>query len=518
MLEAEYLAFERASPQKHEYVDGEVFAMSGGTGEHAAIAAGLIRELGNAVFGRGCWVHTSDMRVKIPETPSYVYPDASVVCTRPEYLDDTRDTLTNPQVVVEVLSESTEAYDRGEKFASYQIRSEDRVAYVRWARVADQGATRGRGGAGRNGRSMGVNGRSQRRWRVVLAVALGTGCERAASEAKPGPQEALRSPSRSAGGSPAQPSGDRIMTPKPIKAPEASVDTPRSGALGVAGAAKDVPATGDPSTLEPGPDQAVVDLDFDHLPPPPAGDHYVPPTEPELRAAAHEDNRETCERNWPAMRQPSAELSRTCARFWVVHHGYGGRTDDFSLDPRPGGEAFTRLGARTLLAMAARVRAYCQMECVEADERAIELFETSASYHYRFDEVSPDAPWLVPIFQALLAGRPLETTLEEVDAPPEQTIDELLAELSPLTLVRLRNAPYARHGRAFKSRDLQSFFYDDPPPLMQSHFSVALPDRTRSGVFPLTVDPDYADAKLTAVDHANIAVIRSIEKRWAESE
>lgn len=120
MSEAEYLAFERASPGKHEYVDGEVVAMSGGTGEHAAIAANLIRELGNMVFGRGCRVHTSDMRIKIPEVPRYVYPDASVVCTRPEYTDDTRDTLTNPQVVVEVLSASTEAYDRGEKFASYQ--------------------------------------------------------------------------------------------------------------------------------------------------------------------------------------------------------------------------------------------------------------------------------------------------------------------------------------------------------------------------------------------------------------
>lgn len=120
MTEADYLAFERASPEKHEYVDGEVFAMSGGTGDHAAVAANLIRELGNAVFGRGCRVLTSDMRIKIPGAPRYVYPDASVVCTQPEYTDETRDTLTNPQVVVEVLSESTEAYDRGEKFESYQ--------------------------------------------------------------------------------------------------------------------------------------------------------------------------------------------------------------------------------------------------------------------------------------------------------------------------------------------------------------------------------------------------------------
>lgn len=120
LTEDEYLVFERASPDKHEYIDGELFAMSGGTGDHAAVAANLIRELGNALFGRGCRVHTSDMRVKIPNTPRYVYPDASVVCDEPEYVDDTKDTLVNPQVVVAVLSESTEAYDRGEKFASYQ--------------------------------------------------------------------------------------------------------------------------------------------------------------------------------------------------------------------------------------------------------------------------------------------------------------------------------------------------------------------------------------------------------------
>ncbi len=120
MTEAEYLAFERGSSEKHEYVDGEVFAISGGTGDHAAVAANLIRELGNAVFGRGCRVLTSDMRIKIPGAARYVYPDASVVCAEPEYTDETRDTLTNPQVVVEVLSDSSEAYDRGEKFEAYQ--------------------------------------------------------------------------------------------------------------------------------------------------------------------------------------------------------------------------------------------------------------------------------------------------------------------------------------------------------------------------------------------------------------
>ena len=120
MSEQEYLAFERASAEKHEYANGEIFAMSGGTGEHSAISANIIREVGNALFGRGCRVHTSDMRINISPAGRYVYPDASIVCARPEYTDDSRDTLVNPLVIVEVLSDSSEAYDRGDKFAQYQ--------------------------------------------------------------------------------------------------------------------------------------------------------------------------------------------------------------------------------------------------------------------------------------------------------------------------------------------------------------------------------------------------------------
>jgi len=92
MTEAEYLAFERSSPDRHEFADGEIFAMSGGTGEHSALAANMIGELRSALFGRRCRVHTSDMGIFIP----------------------------NPSVIVEVLSESTEAYDRGDKFEQYQ--------------------------------------------------------------------------------------------------------------------------------------------------------------------------------------------------------------------------------------------------------------------------------------------------------------------------------------------------------------------------------------------------------------
>jgi Uma2 family endonuclease len=116
----EYLAFERSSEMRHEYADGEIFAMSGGTAEHSLVAGNVIRELGNAVGDRGCRVFTSDMRIKIAARSHYVYPDASVVCERPVFEDEKRDTLLNPLLVIEVLSESSEAYDRGDKFRQYQ--------------------------------------------------------------------------------------------------------------------------------------------------------------------------------------------------------------------------------------------------------------------------------------------------------------------------------------------------------------------------------------------------------------
>lgn len=116
----EYLDFERSSPLRHEYADGELFAMAGGTLEHSAIAANIIGELRNALRGQGCRVLTSDMRIKIAASHRYVYPDGAVVCARPEFEDEQRDTLLNPRVIVEVLSDSSEAYDRGDKFAQYR--------------------------------------------------------------------------------------------------------------------------------------------------------------------------------------------------------------------------------------------------------------------------------------------------------------------------------------------------------------------------------------------------------------
>jgi Uma2 family endonuclease len=120
MTPEEYLAFERSSELKHEYADGEIFAMSGGTWEHSLVGQNIARELGNALLERPCAVHGSDMRVKAIATERYFYPDVSVVCGQPYFEDETRDTLLNPKVIVEVLSESTERYDRGDKFASYR--------------------------------------------------------------------------------------------------------------------------------------------------------------------------------------------------------------------------------------------------------------------------------------------------------------------------------------------------------------------------------------------------------------
>jgi len=120
LSEKEYLDFERSSPERHEYADGEIFAMPGGTAEHSAVCLNLMGEIRAALSGRKCRAFESNLRVRIPATGRYVYADGSVVCGGPEFLDDKRDTLLNPRVIVEVLSDSTEAYDRGDKFEGYR--------------------------------------------------------------------------------------------------------------------------------------------------------------------------------------------------------------------------------------------------------------------------------------------------------------------------------------------------------------------------------------------------------------
>jgi Uma2 family endonuclease len=116
----EYLSIERKSEIKHEYFAGEMFAMVGASKRHNLITANIIRILGNQLLDRPCNVYPSDMRVKVSATGKYTYPDVVVACEEEKFDGVENDTLLNPIMVIEVLSESTEAYDRGKKFEHYQ--------------------------------------------------------------------------------------------------------------------------------------------------------------------------------------------------------------------------------------------------------------------------------------------------------------------------------------------------------------------------------------------------------------
>ncbi len=120
LKETEYLALERKATFKSEYYRGEIFAMACAKRNHNAIVANLIISSGIHLKGKSCTVFPSDLRLYIPETGLYTYPDAMIVCGKEEFVDDQFDTLTNPTVIMEVLSESTEKYDRGDKFRFYR--------------------------------------------------------------------------------------------------------------------------------------------------------------------------------------------------------------------------------------------------------------------------------------------------------------------------------------------------------------------------------------------------------------
>jgi Uma2 family endonuclease len=119
----EYLAIERKAEAKSEYFAGEIFLMAGASERHNLIVANLVGEFRAQFKKRPCKVYPSDMRVKIQTTGLsglYTYPDVVIVCTEPEFEDERKDTLLNPVLLVEVLSDSTEAYDRGKKFEHYR--------------------------------------------------------------------------------------------------------------------------------------------------------------------------------------------------------------------------------------------------------------------------------------------------------------------------------------------------------------------------------------------------------------
>lgn len=117
----EYLATERELLEKREYFGGEVFLMAGASDEHNTIAVNIASELHQQLKKRPCKVYQSDMRVHVPKTGLFTYPDVAVVYGKPIFLpDEELDTLTNPALIVEVLSASTEGYDKGAKFDNYR--------------------------------------------------------------------------------------------------------------------------------------------------------------------------------------------------------------------------------------------------------------------------------------------------------------------------------------------------------------------------------------------------------------
>ena len=116
----EYLEIERQAEYKSEFFAGEMFAMAGSKEPHNLIVANVIGELRMQLKKRPCKIYPSDMRVRITSTGLYTYPDVVVVCGPAVFEDESKDTLLNPTLIVEVLSESTEAYDRGKKFAHYR--------------------------------------------------------------------------------------------------------------------------------------------------------------------------------------------------------------------------------------------------------------------------------------------------------------------------------------------------------------------------------------------------------------
>jgi Uma2 family endonuclease len=116
----EYLAMERKAEAKSEYYMGEIFAMAGASRDHNLISTNIVRFLGNQLLDGPCSLYSSDMKVKIDKINKYTYPDIVIACEEEKFEDKEEDVLLNPMVIIEILSDTTEAYDRGKKFSHYQ--------------------------------------------------------------------------------------------------------------------------------------------------------------------------------------------------------------------------------------------------------------------------------------------------------------------------------------------------------------------------------------------------------------
>jgi Uma2 family endonuclease len=144
---AQYLALERKAEYKSEYSDGVITAMSGASRAHNLVAASILREIGTRLKGKPCEAYVGDMRVRLGPSPRYTYPDIVVACGEPRFEDDVLDTLTNPTLIVEILSPSTESYDRGRKFEQYRriaslreyvLVAQDRILIERYTRQGEE--------------------------------------------------------------------------------------------------------------------------------------------------------------------------------------------------------------------------------------------------------------------------------------------------------------------------------------------------------------------------------------------
>jgi len=142
----DYLTLERRAFYKSEFHNGQIYAMTGASREHNLVSGNIYRELSLQLKKRTCEAYSNDMRVKAAEANSYHYPDIAVVCGTPQFEDSHVDTLLNPTLLIEVLSPSTEAYDRGGKFAHYRkiatlreylLVSQDQPSIERYARQGD---------------------------------------------------------------------------------------------------------------------------------------------------------------------------------------------------------------------------------------------------------------------------------------------------------------------------------------------------------------------------------------------
>jgi Uma2 family endonuclease len=116
----EYLEMERAALEKHEYYQGEIFAMSGASLKHNEVFSNLFGEIQGKLKGKSCKPYGSDLRIHVPKNSLYTYPDISIICDKANLTDDKFDTATNPAVIIELLSKSTRNYDRFEKFSLYR--------------------------------------------------------------------------------------------------------------------------------------------------------------------------------------------------------------------------------------------------------------------------------------------------------------------------------------------------------------------------------------------------------------